>query len=185
MGELGQTSIVPFHVYLGDANRLVDGMLEDAPIEADTPCFCLIDQRTFECEWDTVRKIAECKPSGMKVEVFYFLANRWFDRARANSQDARRLEAWWGRPDFAEFAKQPSVKRALGMCERFRELGYEWVRPFAIYEHGGPTGRRPQTMYYMIHASDHAAATVLMARAYLAVQASMSEGPLPRELPFR
>ena len=44
-----------------------------------------------------------------------------------------------------------------------RELGYESVVPWPIYEEQG--GRR--IMYYMIHATDHPEAPKLMRRAYL------------------
>ena len=45
-----------FRVYEGDANERVHEMLEGAPITAKTACFCLIDQRTFQCHWSLLRK---------------------------------------------------------------------------------------------------------------------------------
>ena len=38
-----------FRVYAGDVNEHIHTMLSEAPIGPKTACFCLIDQRTFEC----------------------------------------------------------------------------------------------------------------------------------------
>lgn len=153
-----------FEIYEGDANSKIDSMLSDAPISAKIPCFCLIDQRTLECDWNTVRKIAEFKPDGMKIEILYFLAQGWLNRSWKSRKDDERARCWWGRDDFESFLDQPSVDRARGMCARFRnELGYLYAEPWAIYQHG-TTGR---TMYYLIHASDHGDARRLMSEAYV------------------
>ena len=71
-------------------------MLNDALITPKTACFCLIDQRTFECHWTTVEAIARHKRQGYKIELFYFLAQKWLDRAWASTRDAKKLAAWWG-----------------------------------------------------------------------------------------
>ena len=153
-----------FCVYEGDANERVHEMLRDAPITSKTACFCLIDQRTFECHWTTVEAVAQYKREGYKIELFYFLAQKWLDRAWASTRDATKLAAWWGNEDHKHFRMLPSVARAVELCNRFRdELGYAYAVPFSIHERG--EGSR--TMYYMIHASDHPAAAGLMARAYL------------------
>jgi hypothetical protein len=56
------------------------------------------------------------------------------------------------------------VVRAKYVCDRFHaELKYKHVYPFPIYEKKDEGGR---VMYYMIHASDHDEARVLMNRAY-------------------
>ena len=65
-----------FRVYEGDANERVHEMLEGAPITAKTACFCLIDQRTFQCHWTTVEAVAQYKREGYKIELFYFLAQK-------------------------------------------------------------------------------------------------------------
>lgn len=52
--QLAQSSKVPFRVYEDDANEKIHQMLCDAPVSANMPCFCLIDQRTFQCKWSTV-----------------------------------------------------------------------------------------------------------------------------------
>ena len=156
-----------FRVYEGDANERVHEMLEGAPITAKTACFCLIDQRTFQCHWTTVEAVAQYKREGYKIELFYFLAQKWLDRAWASTRDGKKLAAWWGNGDHKHFRTLRSVERAIALCKRFRdELGYAYAVPFAIHEKGAGS----RTMYYMIHASDHPAAAGLMARAYLRAQ---------------
>ena len=152
-----------FRVYEGDANERVHEMLKEAPITTKTACFCLIDQRTFECHWNTVEAVARYKREGYKIELFYFLAQKWLDRAWASTRDETKLAAWWGNGEHRHFRTLRSVERAFALCSRFRdELDYAYSVPFSIHERG--EGSR--TMYYMIHASDHPAAAGLMARAY-------------------
>ena len=161
------------HVYAGDANEQVHNMLKDAPIGPKTACFCLMDQRTFECHWATVRAIAEYKQEGFKIELFYFLAQAWLDRAWQSIRKDKKLEAWWGNKDYAEFLEQRSFERANTLCERFRsELKYTYADPFSIHERG--EGSR--TMYYMIHASDHPRAVTLMSQAYRKVGGNRNVG---------
>ena len=156
-----------FRVYEGDANECIDRMLMDAPITPRKACFCLIDQRTFECHWSTVQAIARYKREGYKIEVFYFLAQGWLDRAWASTRDEARLAAWWGNVDYAKFRDLSSIERARMFCRRFREeLDYSYADPFSIHE----KGQESRTMYYMIHASDHPEACKLMSRAYQQVQ---------------
>ncbi len=154
-----------FEIYEGDANTRIEKMLQDAPIAANTPCFCLIDQRPLECDWATVRRISEFKTEGYKIEVLYFLADSWFNRSwKSRKDDDERAKRWWGRDDYMDFLNLPSIERAHGMCSRFRdELRYEYAEPWTIYEHG-TTGR---TMFYLIHASDHGDARRLMSEAYV------------------
>lgn len=151
-------------VFEGDFNARVDEMLD--PITSREASFCLLDQRTFECQWSSVQKVAAHKPSGHKIEIFYFLANFWLDRALAGiaTEEGRaRAEAWWGRTDWAQLRGMPFFERANLMSGRFKkELGYTFVRPWAIYDRRHGT----RVMYYMIHASDHPEAPAFMARAY-------------------
>ena len=152
-----------FKIYEGDANAKIDSMLSDAPISAKIPCFCLIDQRTLECDWKTIQKIAEFKQEGMKIEILYFLAEGWLNRSWKSRKDTR-ARIWWGRDDYLRFLDQRPVDRANELCDRFKEeLAYEYAEPWAIYKHGS-TGR---TMYYLIHASDHGDARRLMSEAYV------------------
>jgi hypothetical protein len=49
------------HIYHGDFNSKID---------EKEATFCLLDQRTFECDWQTVEKLARYKKSGNKIELF-------------------------------------------------------------------------------------------------------------------
>ena len=156
-----------FRVYEGDANDCIHRMLKDAPINPKKACFCLIDQRTLECHWSTVQAVARHKRKGYKIEVFYFLAQGWIDRAWASTTDKARLAAWWGNENYEEFRDLSSVERARMLYRRFREeLHYSYADPFSIHE----KGHGSRTMYYMIHASDHPEACKLMSRAHKQVQ---------------
>ena len=66
-------------MYAGDVNEEIHTILEEAAIGSNTACFCLIDQRTFECHWATVKAVARHKSEGRKIELFYFLAQGWLD----------------------------------------------------------------------------------------------------------
>jgi len=56
-----------------------------------------------------------------------------------------------------------SIDRAQLLADRFRnELGYKHAVPWPIYDK--QDGRN--VMFYMVHATDHPAATGLMDRAY-------------------
>ena len=166
-----------FRVYAGDVNKRVHKMLKDAPITPKTACFCLIDQRTFECHWATVEAVARYKRDGYKIEVFYFLAQGWIDRAWASTKQEGRLAAWWGNDDYERFRALASIDRAQALCKRFRdEFGYAYSDPFTIHE----KGEGSRTMYYMIHASDHPEACRLMSRAYRRVQPEENGVKMPR-----
>ena len=161
-----------FHVYAGDVNERIHTMLREAPIGPKTACFCLIDQRTFECHWATVEAVARHKREGFKIELFYFLAQGWLDRAWSTSRP-EKLQAWWGNSDYREFLERRPHDRANALCRRFRdELGYEYSIPFAIHE----KGEGSRTMYYMIHASDHPRAARLMSEAYREVGSNRTTG---------
>jgi three-Cys-motif partner protein len=153
------------HVVPGDFNKTIDDILDSGRIGEKTATFALLDQRTFECDWSTVKKIAEHKKS-MKIEIFYFFPTGWIDRSIAaisRPEAAAQAERCWGRPDWRELQGLNSVERAYMIGRRFKEeLGYEWVYPYPIHE----KIRRGRTMYHMIHATDHPAASPLMLRAY-------------------
>lgn len=149
-------------IFEGDFNQAIQKLLQRRCIREKEATFCLLDQRTFECQWTTVESLANYKPSGMKIELFYFLPNSWLDRALYASKDDAVLTAWWGRNDWQELKGMPSQKRAEVFCQRFRELGYRDVKPWPIYENQ----HSQRTMYYMIHATDHNEGPRLMRRAY-------------------
>lgn len=151
----------------GDCNVEIPVLLNTRPIREKEATFCLLDQRTFECHWATIEALAQYKKSGHKIELFYFLANAWFDRAVAASKTLRgkqRIFRWWGRQDWTKLRALSPLRRANALAERFRnELGYAHSHPWPIYQKadGG------RVMYYMIHASDHPDAAELMSRAYM------------------
>ena len=146
----------------GDFNVQVKELLNSGAIGEREATFCLLDQRTFECRWSTVRTLAEHKRTGRKIELFYFFPVKWLDRAFSAVGD-EKLEPWWGRSDFMQLKVLKNMERVHLLCERFRnELQYTPVKPWPIYERsdGGPV------MFYMVHATDHPAAPGLMSRAY-------------------
>ncbi len=148
--------------YHGDFNLKVEEILS-TKIEAKEATFCLLDQRTFECHWHTVVKLANHKPVGsQKIEIFYFLAVRWLHRSLSGVK-GDKAEKWWGRSDWQtlrRFSQDQIVEAFVGRFEK--ELGYKWVKAFPIYAHE----EGEQVQYHMIHASDHDEAPGLMFRAY-------------------
>lgn len=157
-------------VVLGDFNLTVSQILESGRIGGRTATFALLDQRTFECEWNTVVQLAEYKqtlaPDALKIELFYFLASGWLDRSIAavsSLSTEARLARWWGRDDWRGLQGMNGLDRVELIASRFKdELGYKHVVPFAIHERK----RSGRTMYHMIHATDHDHAPLLMLRAY-------------------
>ena len=132
----------------GAFNERVFDILKSDEITPRMATFCLIDQFSTECHWSTVQALAGHKKAGPKIELFYFLASGWLDRALAGFK--RNLdvpERWWGRPDWRDLRKLKSIRRALLLCERFKnELGYRYAYPFPILERAD-VGR---VMFYMI-----------------------------------
>jgi three-Cys-motif partner protein len=150
-------------IYPGDCNTNIPGFLSRRTITEKESTFCLLDQRTFECEWSTVQALAQYKSSGYKIELFYFLANGWIDRSIAAQKDHSVLDRWWGRADWKILRDVKAIGRAQLVADRFKnELGYAFASYFPIRERsdGG------KVMYYMVHATDHPAASELMSRAY-------------------
>jgi three-Cys-motif partner protein len=152
------------HIYHGDFNAQIDKILKEGNISQKQATFCLLDQRTFECHWETLQKIARYKkPSEHKIELFYFLANGWLERALAAQKDTAVLRKWWGNGDWTKLREMSREERRDALVARIRtELGYKSVKAWPIYErdNGGAI------MYYMIHATDHPEAPKFMARAY-------------------
>jgi three-Cys-motif partner protein len=152
-------------VYQGDFNERVDDILASGVITPKEATFCLLDQRTFECDWSTVVKLAQHKKEN-KIELFYFLGTGWLHRAFSGlkKQPAKRMTRWWGRDDWHRL--EPSKARSItdAFVQRFKEeLGYRYANAFPIYEKDREGSR---AMYQMIHASDHPESLTLMVRAY-------------------
>ena len=101
----------------------------------------------------------------MKVELFYFLAQGWIDRGikswKNDVEERKRL--WWGNENLDQFLNLRSFERGKFLAERFKsELGYKYAYPFPIQKHG----ESGSIMFWMVHASDHDRAPVLMMQAY-------------------
>jgi three-Cys-motif partner protein len=150
-------------IYEGSFNDEVDKILKSGDITEKEATFCLLDQRTFECHWSTVEKLARFKKKDRKIELFYFLANSWQERAFSAQKKLDVIEAWWGRDDWESLRDMSRDERRDAFIDRFkRGLGYRSVKAWPIF--GKPTGGA--LMYYMIHATDHEEAPKLMWRAY-------------------
>lgn len=150
-------------VYEGDFNLKIREILRARTISEKEATFCLLDQRTFECHWQTMESLASYKHSGNKIEIFYFLANGWLERALAAQKDTQVLERWWGRGDWTTLREMNRDERRDAIVRRLKsELHYKSVKAWPIFERedGGAI------MYYMIHATDHPEAPKFMSRAY-------------------
>jgi three-Cys-motif partner protein len=149
--------------YKGDFNTSVLALLVSGGLPKDAT-FCLLDQRTFECEWRTVQALAGYKTATHKIELLYFLPNFWLPRAMNAQRDKAIIERWWGAKDWEALRDVPGLERASMVSRRFKdEFGYVSVRYYPIFQHPEGGGH---TMYYLIHAADHPESPRLMARAY-------------------
>jgi len=153
-------------IHPGDFNKNITEVLDRNPIGDKEATFCLLDQRTRECDWESVQTISNHKKGGNKIELFYFFPEGWINRSisELEAKKDEKLTRWWGNPNWNDLLKSTGAARARFVSERFKsELKYKHVNPFPIYEKKEKGGR---IMYYMIHASDHDDAPVLMNRAY-------------------
>ncbi|MBC7981322.1 MAG: three-Cys-motif partner protein TcmP [Armatimonadetes bacterium] len=151
----------------GDCNIKLPDRLRESPVKG--PAFCLLDQRTDECNWDTVKFVSEHKNDPNKVEIFYFLMAGWYDRYLAALGDVGktdRLKKWWGNADISILEKATPSRASELFVSRFKnELGYKHVMPFPIYDNYVPS-EKGNVKFYMIHATDNDDAPGLMRRAY-------------------
>ncbi len=149
-------------VFCGDFNRRVDSILSSRRIGEKEATFCLLDQRTFECHWSTVKKLASYKTGkSNKFELFYFLAGWWYRRAVTAVKRDSVLENWWGRNDWPDLRQKKLLTVKDEMVARFKsELGYVSAKAWPILDKSG------RDMYFMIHATDYLGAPALMERAY-------------------
>jgi three-Cys-motif partner protein len=162
----------------GDFNVKVDQILASGKITQKEATFCLLDQRTFECHWSTLQKLAGYKaPSENKIELLYFLGVAWLHRAFSGIRKSEKMLKWWGGPDWQKLTGIGSYDIADVVRKRFRdELGYKHVAAYPIFDRD----KGNKVMYYMIHASDHEEAPALMVRAHhKAVRALPKESQPP------
>lgn len=164
----------------GDFNSVVDDILRPKRITQKEATFCLLDQRTFECHWSTLQKLASYKkPPHTKIELLYFLGVGWLHRAFSGIRNKERMLKWWGHPDWPNLKKMTSYDIAVLVRERFRdELGYRHVAAYPIFDRN--LGNK--VMYYMVHGSDHEEAPALMVRAHhkaVRAKAPATQRPIP------
>ncbi len=113
-----------YRIYSGDFNERIRDILSSGLIKEKTATFCLIDQFTLECHWETLRQIATHKPVGArKIEVFYFLGTGWLHRAlTGHKRNITRPDLWWGRRWLEKLYKLRAVSIfAIRMAERFSQ----------------------------------------------------------------
>jgi three-Cys-motif partner protein len=148
----------------GDFNQTIGTVLCNGKIAQKEATFCLLDQRTFECHWATLERLAAFKqPPHNKIELLYFLGVGWIHRAFAGIRDTEKLLRWWGRTGWEDLKGISSWDIAQLVRLRFeKELGYHFAAAYPIFDRD--EGNR--IMYYMIHASDHEEAPALMVRAH-------------------
>lgn len=170
-------------VLAGDFNKTVYDVLESGRIKEKTATFALLDQRTFECEWQTVIALSTHK-TGTKIELFYFFPTGWVDRSLAAvhaEQTVAKVRRWWGGDDWRDLQGMDGVHRAKMVATRFEnELGYGKATVYPIHSER----RRGRVMYHMIHATDHPEASPLMVRAYRKVSGRSELDPREGQADF-
>jgi three-Cys-motif partner protein len=148
----------------GDFNINVERILSGGTITQKEATFCLLDQRTFECHWATLTKLAAYKqPPNNKIELLYFLGVGWLHRAITAMHNKIILTRWWGNPEWTELMPKRVWEIAEVVRQRFQnELGYRFSAAYPIFDKNA----KGRIMYYMVHASDHEEAPALMVRAH-------------------
>lgn len=148
----------------GNFNVVVDEILRSGKIAQKEATFCLLDQRTFECHWATLQKLAAFKKTPeSKIELLYFLGVGWLHRAISGIRKKDKMLKWWGHSDWPKLIKMRSFDIADLVRERFQnELGYKHVAAYPIFDRN----QSNKIMYYMVHGSDHEEAPALMVRAH-------------------
>jgi three-Cys-motif partner protein len=146
-----------------DFNQWVEEVLASGSITDNTASFALLDQRSTECRWATVQKLAAHKQRSTKIELFYFFPTGWIHRVISETKDKSVLDSWWGDESWQQI-ENVSQHEAAHLCLRkIQALGYRDVKSWPISARESGAGR---TMYHMIHATDHLEAPKLMFRAY-------------------
>jgi hypothetical protein len=78
-------------------------------------------------------------------------------------KNTEKMDKWWGRNDWRQLKNMTHVDIAEIVRKRFvDELSYRFAAAYPIFDR--ESGNR--VMYYMIHASDHEEAPMLMVRAH-------------------
>jgi three-Cys-motif partner protein len=146
-----------------DFNDWIEEVLKSPRLTNKTASFALLDQRSTECHWTTVEKLAKHKSASTKIELFYFFPTGWIHRAISETVDKGKIRAWWGDDSWTELLSARQDQAATLCLQRIQALGYRDVKSWPICSREFGAGR---TMYHMIHATDHLEAPKLMYRAY-------------------
>lgn len=149
--------------HCGDFNEWVNDVLRSKGVTDSKATFALLDQRSCECHWATVEKLANYKKVGRKIELFYFFGTSWIHRSIKGFADTATLNTWWGDDGWGAIQNLNQSQAASLMADKIRGLGYRDVKAWPITQREKGQGR---TMYHMIHATDHDEAPRLMYRAY-------------------
>jgi three-Cys-motif partner protein len=132
------------NVLEGDFNVKVYEILNSGQITERKATFALLDQRTFECEWQTVEALSRHKSTGNKIEIFYFLATGWIDRslgAVTKPETKRKVDRWWGHPGWHELLGMDGTARAqLVANDSSKSLGSRKPLPIQFTASGGEGG---------------------------------------------
>ena len=170
-------------VFPGDFNDRVDQILASGRIKNRTAVFAFLDQRTAECHWSTVRRLAAFK-GRTRIEQLYFLGVGWLHRSLTQSKTPERLaelDRWWGSRNWEDLKDMTQVELSWVVAQRFQsELGYTYSNLWPIYLKEG--SRR--TAFTLIHASDHPEASKLMRRAYEEIYGCKEGSPTDAQADF-
>ncbi len=167
----------------GDFNVTVHTILKNHRLRRKTPVFVLLDQRSTECHWSTVKAIA-ARAGDRKIEMLYFLGTSWLHRSlmqAARPEKLLSIDRWWGDGSWRGLIDLSQPQIVQKMADRFKlELGYNYVTPYAVMR----DERTASKVFYLIHASDHADAPKLMTRAYKRIFGSIPGSPSDDQLPL-
>lgn len=163
-----------------DFNQWVDDVLTLGGVTDKTATFALLDQRSTECHWATVKKLAAHKRGPTKIELFYFFPTGWVHRSVSETRDKAILDAWWGDRGWQQIEGIKQDQAASLFLNKIQSLGYRDVKSWPICAREYGEGR---TMYHMIHATDHLEAPKLMYRAYTYLIGNVPAGK-QTEFPF-
>lgn len=171
------------HVFEGDFNARVSDIIRSGRIKKNSGVFALLDQRTTECQWETVRKLAAFK-GRTRIEQLYFVGVAWLHRVlmtRKKDERIAEIDRWWGNDTWHELTNLTQLEIATVTAERFqRELGYKYANAWPVFLK--EQGKR--IAFYLIHATDHDAAPRLMRRAYGEIYGDREGSPTDSQMSF-
>jgi three-Cys-motif partner protein len=170
----------------GDFNQRITGFLRGGYLTPSASVFALLDQRSTECHWASVRQLAgrSARPipgstvRRYKIELLYFLGSSWIHRslrASKHPEKLREIANWWGKDDWSSLLGMSQANLVKRFADRFvSELGYGFVHRYPIYR----TSTGVQKAYYLIHATDHPEGPKLMQRAFQKVIGDAAGSPV-------